>query len=410
MKKRGYSHCIFVNNSDYAIYLNTDSGDITTVKYSLFNNNPQGDLYTGLEATNFYENIEGDPRFVHPGGNDYHLLPCSPCIDTGDPVSDYSLEPEPNGGRINMGAYGNTPEAASYTDLEPDLEIRPETISFGSEQPNPNLGESVTIEAVVNSRHDCTKPASNVPVSFHAYSESGQPYQIGSTQYIDEILPGDSRSVSAVWTNSAQGGYVIEVKLDTEFSDAWNDNNRATRGIVVGNQPFVTGGIAATEKTRVSRTTFRYLCKILLNNISPVAVENIHLTLLDNPDITILDPLVTFEYIDAWQSCFGVGTLSFEVDRLIAMDPENMNWLATYQRIDTQETIQQTLVNMEILERVTTGDLTGDGNVDVVDLAKLASKWLWTGQPDGIPEDIVQDGIVNFLDFAKFAENWSNTN
>ncbi|MHC4676050.1 MAG: M6 family metalloprotease domain-containing protein [Planctomycetota bacterium] len=36
----------------------------------------------------------------------------SPCIDAGDPGSDYSLEPAPNGGRINMGAYGNTQYAS----------------------------------------------------------------------------------------------------------------------------------------------------------------------------------------------------------------------------------------------------------------------------------------------------------
>ncbi len=36
----------------------------------------------------------------------------SPCIDAGDPSSDYSLEPQPNGNRINMGRYGNTPEAS----------------------------------------------------------------------------------------------------------------------------------------------------------------------------------------------------------------------------------------------------------------------------------------------------------
>ncbi len=37
----------------------------------------------------------------------------SPCIDTGDPASDYSNEPEPNGGRINIGAYGGTAEATT---------------------------------------------------------------------------------------------------------------------------------------------------------------------------------------------------------------------------------------------------------------------------------------------------------
>jgi len=42
---------------------------------------------------------------------DFHLKKESPAIDAGDPTSDYSNEPEPNGGRINMGAYGNTSEA-----------------------------------------------------------------------------------------------------------------------------------------------------------------------------------------------------------------------------------------------------------------------------------------------------------
>jgi hypothetical protein len=36
----------------------------------------------------------------------------SPCIDAGDPASDYSPEPMPNGGRINMGAYGGTSKAS----------------------------------------------------------------------------------------------------------------------------------------------------------------------------------------------------------------------------------------------------------------------------------------------------------
>jgi len=67
-------------------------------------------------------NFGDDPLFVNalgPDGvagspdDDVHLLPLSPCIDTGDPTYDFSLEPEPDGGRINIGAYGNTPEAAT---------------------------------------------------------------------------------------------------------------------------------------------------------------------------------------------------------------------------------------------------------------------------------------------------------
>ncbi len=36
----------------------------------------------------------------------------SPCIDAGDPASAYALEPANNGGRINLGRYGNTVEAS----------------------------------------------------------------------------------------------------------------------------------------------------------------------------------------------------------------------------------------------------------------------------------------------------------
>ena len=49
------------------------------------------------------------------GGYTYIDTEISPCIDAGDPNSPYLLEPEPNGGRINMGAYGNTTQASKST-------------------------------------------------------------------------------------------------------------------------------------------------------------------------------------------------------------------------------------------------------------------------------------------------------
>jgi hypothetical protein len=42
----------------------------------------------------------------------------SPCIDTGDPNSDFSGETWPHGGRINMGAYGGTREASMSLETE----------------------------------------------------------------------------------------------------------------------------------------------------------------------------------------------------------------------------------------------------------------------------------------------------
>ncbi|MCL1856209.1 MAG: right-handed parallel beta-helix repeat-containing protein [Kiritimatiellaeota bacterium] len=48
----------------------------------------------------------------------------SPCISAGDKASDHSLEPLPSGSRINLGAYGNTPEASKAQPLNTLILIR----------------------------------------------------------------------------------------------------------------------------------------------------------------------------------------------------------------------------------------------------------------------------------------------
>jgi predicted outer membrane repeat protein len=72
-----------------------------------------------------YSDIEADPNnaFVNGGGNIatnplfvvadpmYNLQAGSPCIDAGDPASDWSKEPKCNGERANIGAAGGTANA-----------------------------------------------------------------------------------------------------------------------------------------------------------------------------------------------------------------------------------------------------------------------------------------------------------
>ena len=69
-------------------------------------------------------NLEIIPNFT-PSSN-FHLDPFNtagddknPLIDAGDPDSDYDEEPEPNGSRINMGAYGNTEMATISINVPP---------------------------------------------------------------------------------------------------------------------------------------------------------------------------------------------------------------------------------------------------------------------------------------------------
>jgi len=84
-------------------------------------------------------NIDVDPLFGDPDNGDYHLKSqagrwdlesqtwlqddvTSPCIDAGDPMSPIGWELFPNGGFVNMGAYGGTSEASKSYFGEPVCE------------------------------------------------------------------------------------------------------------------------------------------------------------------------------------------------------------------------------------------------------------------------------------------------
>lgn len=51
-------------------------------------------------------------EFLDAAAKDYRERPGQPNVDAGDPADGFALEPAPNGGRINMGAFGNTIHAA----------------------------------------------------------------------------------------------------------------------------------------------------------------------------------------------------------------------------------------------------------------------------------------------------------
>lgn len=138
-----------------AIY-NYASGNPTITNCILWGDEP-GEIDGTLPMMVSYSDVQGgwsgtgntneDPLFAAPGywvgdtwtDGDYHLQSkagrwdpntenwlhddiTSPCIDTGDPnsdYSDYSAELWPHGHRVNMGAYGNTAEASrSCTNID----------------------------------------------------------------------------------------------------------------------------------------------------------------------------------------------------------------------------------------------------------------------------------------------------
>jgi parallel beta-helix repeat protein len=136
---------VIYNNSGDGVRMTTDCAALNMFNNIITNNTGYGINHMAGNISHSYNNvwdntlgsynnttagtgeISEDPLFVDAANYDLHLKSTgghwngstwvygnvtSPCIDAGDPASEYGNEPEPNGGRINMGAYGNTGEAS----------------------------------------------------------------------------------------------------------------------------------------------------------------------------------------------------------------------------------------------------------------------------------------------------------
>jgi PKD repeat protein len=140
------------------------SGFVLTIRNNIVTNTKSGyGIENTLTKTHsfklqnncFYNNLPGnangvslsasdlvaDPLFVNASNHDYHLQSISghwngnewtndsvtsPCIDAGYPQSDYSNEPQCNGNRINLGAYGNTIYESKSPAYNPIVPIFPD--------------------------------------------------------------------------------------------------------------------------------------------------------------------------------------------------------------------------------------------------------------------------------------------
>jgi hypothetical protein len=110
------SNCIFWGNTANS---SAQIGGASVVTYSCVQGGMSGE-----------GNMDTDPRFADPQNGDFRLKSrggrwnplaetwetdaiTSPCIDAGDPISPIGRESFPNGGFVNMGAYGATTEASN---------------------------------------------------------------------------------------------------------------------------------------------------------------------------------------------------------------------------------------------------------------------------------------------------------
>lgn len=98
---------IFIRNYGYGVF--AMSSAVVNSSY----NDVYGNLVSDYSNTTpSITDISQEVVFIDESGDDFRETADQPSIDAGDPLDAYVNETEPNGGRINMGAFGNTSLAA----------------------------------------------------------------------------------------------------------------------------------------------------------------------------------------------------------------------------------------------------------------------------------------------------------
>lgn len=100
--------------------------------------------YSGLAAD--ANSISSAVAFLDALNGDYREASGSPNVDAGDPADAYNLEPYYNGSRINIGAFGNTPDATISPappgqDIDGDGILNADEIALGTD-PNDMDGDT----------------------------------------------------------------------------------------------------------------------------------------------------------------------------------------------------------------------------------------------------------------------------
>jgi photosystem II stability/assembly factor-like uncharacterized protein len=223
------------------IVWNNNFGDLMIKGTDILNNSSQRHIlsYSTIDSLfgsfNLHEIQQLMPLFKPAGEDSMRYFPdeMSPTIDAGNPVDDYSMEPMPNGGRINQGIYGGTTFATPS--LQPRLFVDNSTIHMTA-----RLGESVsyplklynrgTVDLYINSidlfipefsLNALTFPmlippgdSSIVEINFYSIHQN----VFTDTMYIrctDPHIPG--RGLQVILEGNSQEGPKFTASLDTSI-------------------------------------------------------------------------------------------------------------------------------------------------------------------------------------------------
>ncbi|MGD9874708.1 MAG: right-handed parallel beta-helix repeat-containing protein [Kiritimatiellia bacterium] len=274
---------------------------------------PQWILYTTQDV----HSLTFDPLFADPGNDDFHPMSSagryeggvfvqvdtnySPLIDAGDPNTAVTNEPVPNGGRMNIGAYGNTGQASKSRTNAWVLAVYASAggrVSGGAPvlltwlQGNLDATNRVTLEYSWDNGTTWTNIASGVPVTDNQY--------LWDVDELDMGLPRYPASPTARWRLFVEADASVADDTDVYFSMKGpftyyiNDLDTADDVFTTGIGDDVNLGIMANAPKLT-----------MLSLISEWDIEGGDTIVLDTGDYVISNPVVIAS-ADGGNSAFPV--------------------------------------------------------------------------------------------------------
>jgi predicted outer membrane repeat protein len=380
---------------------------------------------------------------------DLHLLPNSPCINTGDP--DYIAEPneidlngKPRiiGGRIDMGAYefNHVPVA----DVGPDQTVEVQA----------PWGAVVTLDGSGSSDADSTPGTNDDIIDFNWYQldpcDPNADVFLGCGVIVDCNLPIGEHIILLEVTDRAGASDTNEVIIivqDTTPPDI-NCPQDVTLECPADTSPSATGKATATdtcgdvtithgdqwqpgcgntetiERTWIATDEYGNSSNCvqiitIVDTTPPQFVISVEPTMLWPPDhkmYEITPSWTVSDECDAAPDVSLVSILANEGDNTIG-DGHTSNDIqingdgSIYLRSERSGTDGDRIYTITYQAVDDCGNTTVRSATvsiphDFRMLARIAARWLWSG-PGRIPEDLNGDGFVNLADIARFAGNWT---
>jgi len=284
-----------------------EQGNSTSVSYSDVQ-------YSGRSTWPGEGNIKTDPLFAVPDNGDYHLKSSagrwdpnsqswvlddvnSPCIDAGDPNSPIGDEPIPNGGRINMGAYGGTSQASlsqlSLAEMKAS-DPYPYDAAVGVEI-NPTLSWSSGATAVAHDVYFGTSynNVNNATVTnplgvLVSQGQTSNSYNPGTLSYnrtyywrVDEVDEQGNRTKGDIWLFITRDSGAKGRACFLPNTPVWVDGGFVPISTVAAGQIAGASNTAIVEKLQEHVGMFE--CRdVILENGNCVSVVESHYFLLES--------------------------------------------------------------------------------------------------------------------------------